>query len=408
MLTCVNQYEDLKLEENGTSQPMLDLLVYGLFRPMSDDGSEDVQLTRQLTLSLAFALRMLRRRGVIPMLANLAVFLVAFVFSLVLTFHDLGGGDGSFSFSLAFGLLMTWLPLLVVFSIVDRNPVSSARAEQLISRYLHNVSYVKATYDIGPVHERFTWWKPDTVIPDALTLGPFIGQGRRLRYCGLPHAFLAVTERLDFRRVRREDLEQHAGRTARELNDGKPTAWYAIWVVSFSLVWCAILSAFVVSFRSPTVGLGCRTLVYLLFGGFSSVSWLIQLSKNPPPAAVKLSYTFNGLSLLSLLVLVTFQVTGVTANTCWCKTSNAAAALGLGGYMDFGNLAFYKEHYDVVRWWTGAAVVGVLVPVMAFVVALFWWMRCSNLWKADETNRPEMPPVTPDGRVLAADTRWLM
>jgi len=128
VLTCVNQYDEAKLERKAQPLPMLSLLVDGVFRPMSSDGADDVELTRQLLVSIAFQLRMLRRRGVIPMLANLAVFLVAFIFSLVLTFSELGGGSSSFSFSLAFGLLMTWLPLLVIFSIVDRNPVSSTRS----------------------------------------------------------------------------------------------------------------------------------------------------------------------------------------------------------------------------------------------------------------------------------------
>lgn len=129
VLTCINQFDELQLvDDEGRPLPMLNMLVYGLFRPLSDSSDYDVELLRQLLLMIAFQLRMLRRRGVIPMLANLAVFLVAFIFSLVLTFAELGSNTGSFSFSLAFGLLMTWLPLLVVFTIVDRNPVSSERS----------------------------------------------------------------------------------------------------------------------------------------------------------------------------------------------------------------------------------------------------------------------------------------
>lgn len=105
--------------------PMLKVLIYGVFRPLSADMGPDVKLTRQLLLLLAFQLRMYRRRAVIPTLANLGVFLVAFIFSVVLAFAQLG--DENTPFSLAFGLLMTWLPLQVIFSIVDRNPVSSER-----------------------------------------------------------------------------------------------------------------------------------------------------------------------------------------------------------------------------------------------------------------------------------------
>jgi hypothetical protein len=129
VLCSLNQYdlgEVALFDHEGRPTHMLNVLVYGLFRPLSEDQSPDVELTDQLLTSLAFQLRMLRRRGVIPMLANLATFLIAFVFAVVLAFADLG--DENTPFSLSFGLLMTWLPLLVVFTIVDRNPVSSERA----------------------------------------------------------------------------------------------------------------------------------------------------------------------------------------------------------------------------------------------------------------------------------------
>ena len=129
VLCCINQFDGLALQQGGRPRRMLRLVVQGLVRPLSREGGRaDVQLDRQLLVMLAFQLRMLRRRGVIPMLANLGVFLVAFIFSVVLTFAQLGDGGNAFSFSLAFGLLMTWLPLLVVFSVVDRNPVSSERS----------------------------------------------------------------------------------------------------------------------------------------------------------------------------------------------------------------------------------------------------------------------------------------
>lgn len=42
--------------------------------------------------------------------------------------------------------------------------------------------------------------------------------------------------------------------------------------------------------------------------------------------------------------------------------------MGLSGYMDCGNLNFYRDNYDAVSYWIGAAVVGGLVPVIAFII----------------------------------------
>ncbi len=53
------------------------------------------------------------------------VFLGAFSLSVGLAFADLGAWTTAHS--LALGLLVSWLPFLVMFTIVDRNPVSSIR-----------------------------------------------------------------------------------------------------------------------------------------------------------------------------------------------------------------------------------------------------------------------------------------
>lgn len=117
------------------------VLIYGLFRPQAyihpnlevqlsiDTGNGrpiDMVLTEELLVTLAYQLRMLRRRGVIPILGSLVVFLVAFVFSVVLTFGEFG--DNINVIYMSIGLFVLWLPILVMFSIVDRNPVSSERS----------------------------------------------------------------------------------------------------------------------------------------------------------------------------------------------------------------------------------------------------------------------------------------
>jgi len=125
VLTCLSQYEITDVSEEN-----LKILLYGLFRPALHhdlDTHGDGVLTWQLLSQLAYQLRMLRRRAVIPTLASLATFLVAFVFSVVLSFAEVG--ESSSVDPLILGLLYSWLPSLVVFAIVDRNPVSGDRAK---------------------------------------------------------------------------------------------------------------------------------------------------------------------------------------------------------------------------------------------------------------------------------------
>jgi hypothetical protein len=122
-----------KVEED--QRRLLRTLVYGLFRPIScaqpdpnfGPGREILEkaLIKELLSTLAFQLRKLRRRGVIPTIASLMTFLLAFIFSVILAFADLKESTSVFILDLA--LLFSWLPVLVIFTIVDRNPVSSER-----------------------------------------------------------------------------------------------------------------------------------------------------------------------------------------------------------------------------------------------------------------------------------------
>ncbi len=128
ILACFNQFDTPPLAEpDGRPSEVLNSLLYGLFRPLSDDTKvPDVDLTRQLLPELSFQLRMLRRRGVIPTMASLVAFLAAFVFSLIIAFIDLDYLNGASL--LSFGLLVSWLPVLVVYMVVDRNFTSTERS----------------------------------------------------------------------------------------------------------------------------------------------------------------------------------------------------------------------------------------------------------------------------------------
>jgi len=132
VLSCFNQFE-LPLSEDGTElhHDFVAVLIYGLFRPLRDgprnsqEENLDIELTSQLLALLASQLRLLRRRGVVPMMLSLLTFLAAAVISIVLAFGELG--DGIDVTSLTLGLLYSWVPILVICTIVDRNPVSSER-----------------------------------------------------------------------------------------------------------------------------------------------------------------------------------------------------------------------------------------------------------------------------------------
>ena len=133
VLSCFNQFslpmqadEDKPNDEKKLNDKFIKTLVYGLFRPRKVDADEghdmkdDIEYTRQLLAMLASQLRTLRRRSVVPTIFSLGTFLVGFVISIVLAFGE--GGDTT---SMRLALIYTWLPMLVICTIVDRNPISS-------------------------------------------------------------------------------------------------------------------------------------------------------------------------------------------------------------------------------------------------------------------------------------------
>jgi hypothetical protein len=143
VLSCINQYyypryattftnkvEAKKLEERRNLA-----LFYGLFRPLSmpvtpnekTDIPQDINETRFLVANLANHLRMLRRRGVIPMTISIVWFFIAFIMSLVQAFGSVG--DSTAGHSLGLGMGLSWLPALVFMTIVDRNPISPTRCK---------------------------------------------------------------------------------------------------------------------------------------------------------------------------------------------------------------------------------------------------------------------------------------
>ena len=128
ILSCLNQFDTPPLAEpDGNPSQILRSLLYGLFRPLSDDTEvPDVYLTRQLLPQLAFQLRMQRRRAMIPTVASLTAFFLAFVFSVATSFIGLDYWNGVSG--LAFAMLFSWLPVLVIFTAVDWNPISAERS----------------------------------------------------------------------------------------------------------------------------------------------------------------------------------------------------------------------------------------------------------------------------------------
>jgi hypothetical protein len=52
--------------------------------------------------------------------------------------------------------------------------------------------------------------------------------------------------------------------------------------------------------------------------------------------------------------------------------------------MNMDNATFYREHCNVVKYWAAATAIGLLFPGVAFMIAIFGWLKCQRLWTANE------------------------
>lgn len=426
VLSCLNQFE--LPEKPAERQQMLRVLVYGLFRPLSPNNSEhDVVLLQQLLSMMAHQLRMQRRRGVIPTLARLGTFLVCFVFSAILAFGEMG--DNTTAHSLALGLLVLWLPLLETFAIVDRIPVSADRTRKLFHRWLHNVSAIRDwaqgqdpddipfsrfLHNVNTIRDwgywavaqgqdpdDIQWWTAEDAGNEPFQMGDFIGQGRRMKYCGLTSAVIKETE--DYGKLFDSSVRSYsivADRVSVRLQR-KAKSWWVVTGISLLVVINEIMMSLMVAFTTPTVGLGCRAFAIMMFAMFTSVAWFLNLWwLNPPRLALIVSHMFNFLAISTLLAIIAFQLSGMI-NNCYCKAAVLGMPFGLGGYIDFESAEFYRKNFNISLFWTAGTAFGSLVPTIAFLTAMFWWLKCKHLWAANE--RAQAYPF----QTLRPSTEWL-
>ncbi|KAK3340015.1 hypothetical protein B0T25DRAFT_561096 [Lasiosphaeria hispida] len=440
-LSCIAQFS---LPAGAGSAALVDVLAYGLFRPLSvSEGGGDggggnpraALLATELLEALAFQLRMFRRRGVYPAGINIVVFLGAFAISVGLAFADLGAWTTAHS--LALGLLVSWLPVLVMFSLVDRNPVSAVRNRVLIERWLWNVEAVRL-WEMAPevrgdgetVLERpgegkIDWWHPekqhrrednsregfrrrpdDISVVSCLELGEFIGQGRKMGYYGLTSDLLESVYHANGRRL--NSIVDIAKGTKNRLDSNfqRPGSWWFIAVASITTVWLEILMAFLVSYQTPTVGLSCRSGSYLVYGFLASVAWVIScVFKHPGLWTRTVCYFFNALAVLVLVTIIFAQFSGVF-NNCSCRC-------GSGGYMGFQDSHFFQENFGVATWWIVGSVLGGLPPIVCFIVSAQLMFKLKKLWRASEQSQPSWQLAswseTPaqGGAMISANMVWL-
>lgn len=263
----------------------------------------------QLRAKLAKDLRSNRRRGVVPIFISTLWFLLALVisveagmlnvfislplsascihgciFTVDTAFGDIGNNVQAHN--LAMGLFVAWFPVLVLCSILDRNPMASDDIQRKLNKIVDLVcsslqndqlrrEYI-ASFHGQPQAEQMVDWVEKISLNAQYVQGNyfcgFAGQARTRFHYGAAYAILADIEKAYIAEKGRDWLsDRYDARTALILGQlDRGLTWFdgrQLWRVlaSFLLVGGTGLGAFILSFYTPTVGLGCRTVGYLVF-----------------------------------------------------------------------------------------------------------------------------------------------
>jgi hypothetical protein len=211
-------------------------------------------------------------------------FLFAFALSVEGAFNNLG--ENTTAHDLALGCLLAWFPILIMCSIVDRNPIAAdaikIKLNALIDHVrnsLHNEQHRNHFINSFQDHPDFKKLKMRVeTIAEAEEnehnfFEEFAGQARVRWHYGAAHAILSDIEDCYIAKKGRNWLADE--RDARmnlvlgPINE-EGLMWFDIrefWQVSSAvlIVGGSCGGAFTLSFFTPTVGLGCRSGGYTIF-----------------------------------------------------------------------------------------------------------------------------------------------
>lgn len=211
---------------------------------------------------IAQAFREGRKKGVVPVFVSFLWFVFALALSIQLAFYDIGGN--ATAHNLAVGLLVGWLPILILASTVDRNLVSSDSILERLNRLIDDVRLAllkPETLQMYMSHTRtaeedFAW---ASCLNSEEFCGGFFsgfgGQGRTHWHYGVAHPLLAGIETKFMAAYGRDWLRHaHAARLAivvdsRNVNGLKMFDPRMIWQItsSFFVVGGSVGAAFVLS-----------------------------------------------------------------------------------------------------------------------------------------------------------------
>lgn len=224
-------------------------------------------------------------------------FLFAFALSIQAAFGDLG--ENTTAHDLALGCLLAWFPILIMGSIVDRNPIATEAIRIKLNTLVDHVRHAltdeqncdQFISSFGPQSNQNLENKIKGLAKISTGhkmknfFGDFAGQGRVRWHYGAAHAILSDIENCYIAEKGRDWLNNEAEARASLVtgpSNDEGLVWFDIrefWQITSAIIIVAAScgGAFILSYFTPTVGLGCRSGGYTVFFCISLGLLLVEM-----------------------------------------------------------------------------------------------------------------------------------
>jgi hypothetical protein len=219
------------------------------------------------------------------------------VLSLLPAFGYLG--NNAQAHDLAIGLFMSWFPVLILCSIVDRNPAAADDIQRRLNKLVDLVcislqdeavrnEFVASFRDLPESHTMAYWVQKIATQAEDIKgdyFQGFAGQGRVRFHYGAAHAILMDIEKAYLAEHGRNWLlterEARASLVLGQVDRG--LVWFdgrQFWQIASAIICVAGTGtgAFILSYFTPTVGLSCRSGGYLIFNVIALALLIIELT----------------------------------------------------------------------------------------------------------------------------------
>ncbi|KAL1612212.1 hypothetical protein SLS60_000436 [Paraconiothyrium brasiliense] len=264
--------------------------------------SKDLKLTdtdktlRQMRRILAREVREMRRRGAVPVFVSIMWFLFAFALSIQAAFGVIG--QNRTAHDLALGCMLAWFPVLIMATIVDRNPIAAEAIRKKLNALVDHVRHALRdkrhrqefidSFNDQPNFEPFANHIHDIAAKAEYMDNFFVdfaGQARVRWHYGAAHPILSDIENCYIAEKGRNWLanerEARTNLVLGPVND-EGLVWFDVrefWQVaaSVAIVLGSCGGAFILSFFTPTIGLGCRSGGYTIFFCISLGSMIMEM-----------------------------------------------------------------------------------------------------------------------------------